>query len=149
MTNKPVKNFYGITDFQLYLFGQGTNSQAYKIFGCHKYIDADFGGYRFAVWAPNAKAVSLVGDFNNWDVNNAPLSRIEDTGVWVCICDSIRENDIYKYAITTAEGEIIYKADPYGYACQLRHETASSVCDIDRYKWKDKKWQTRTAKTAP
>jgi len=149
MTSNATKNWYGITDFQLYLFGQGTNSQAYKIFGCHKYADDRFEGYRFAVWAPNAKSVSLVGDFNSWDIYNAPLTPIEDTGVWVCINDNIHIGDTYKYLITTQKNELIYKADPYGYACEVRPNTASIVCELDNYKWKDKKWQARTAKTAP
>ncbi|MBQ4159641.1 MAG: 1,4-alpha-glucan branching protein GlgB, partial [Clostridia bacterium] len=149
MENNTTKNWYGITDFQLFLFGQGTNSQAYKMLGCHKYTDGDFNGYRFAVWAPNATAVSLVGDFNGWDLNNSALNMIEDTGVWVCINNTITDGCIYKYAITTKSGEVIYKADPYGFLCEVRPNTASVVCDLDGYKWKDKKWQAHSAKTAP
>ncbi len=149
MTNKQAKNWYGITDFQLYLFGRGTNSQAYKLFGCHKYTAEDFDGYRFAVWAPNALAVSLVGNFNNWDTQHSPLQSIESTGVWVCVSNAMQAGDIYKYAIKTQSGEVVYKTDPYGFYAEVRPNTASVVHDISGYKWKDKKWQAAASKTAP
>ncbi len=149
MANNTTKNWYGISDYQLFLFRQGTNAQAYKMLGCHKYKTADFSGYRFAVWAPQAKAVALTGDFNAWSTTDMPMMMIEDSGVWVCITDRVCEGTVYKYAITTQDGEVIFKADPYGYMCELRPQTASIVHDISGYKWKDKKWQAQSAKNAP
>ncbi len=149
MTNNASKNWHGITDYQLFLFRQGTNAHAYKMLGCHKYEQDGFSGYRFAVWAPQAKAVAIAGDFNNWNTFDTPLTMIEDTGVWVCISDRVQEGSIYKYAITTQSGEVIFKADPYGYFCEVRPQTASIVYDLSGYNWKDKKWQAYNAKSAP
>ncbi len=149
MANTTAKTLYGITDYQLYLFRQGTNSQAYKMLGCHKYSEPGFSGYRFSVWAPNAKAVALAGDFNNWNPDDCPLFPLEDSGIWVCITDRISEGAIYKYAITTQANEVIFKADPYGFMCEKRPQTASVVHTLDSYKWKDNKWQKSKAKSAP
>ena len=149
MANTTTKTLYGITDYQLFLFRQGTNSQAYKMLGCHKYSQYGFSGYRFAVWAPNAKAVALAGDFNNWNTADCPLTPMEDSGIWVGITDRIEEGGVYKYAITTQTDEIIFKADPYGFLCEQRPQTASVVHSLGAYKWQDKKWQAAKAKTAP
>ena len=87
-----IREWAGISEFQLYLYNEGTNFLAYKMLGAHK-ID---GGWRFSVWAPNARMVCLSGNFNNWDKFERPLAKIGTTGVWYGVFDDIKEGDIYK-----------------------------------------------------
>ena len=145
MVNSAVKEWDGITDFQLYLFGEGTNTKAYEMLGAHKTEN----GWRFSVWAPNAKQVWLEGSFNGWSTEKDKMNLIEKTGVWTYVCDSAAEGDFYKYAIVDKEGKIHHKADPYGFACELRPNTASVIKDIDCYKWRDKKWISEREKRTP
>ena len=134
-----------ISEYQLYLFNEGTNFQSYEFLGAHK-IET---GYRFAVWAPNAKEVFLTGNFNGWDTRSHPLKRLGTTGVWCGVFDQICENDIYKYAIEDQNGEIRLKADPFAFYSELRPNTASVVCDISKFKWTDSKWIKKRSKTSP
>ena len=134
-----------ISEFQLYLFNEGTNFQAYNIFGPHK-ID---NGWRFAVWAPNAEKVALTGDFNNWNAKKDLLTKIGTTGVWYGVFSDIPEGSAYKYAVTAKNGRTVLKADPFAFYSELRPNTASIVQNIAGYKWKDKKWITYREKTAP
>ncbi len=120
----------------LYLFGEGTNFEAYKFFGAH----VEKNGCWFRVWAPNAKQVSLVGDFNNWNENANPMNKIGDTGSWELFVEGIKELEIYKYAVTGADGKMNMKADPYGTYMECNPSTGSRVFSIDGYKWKDQKW---------
>ena len=99
-------------------FYNGESSNAYELLGCHKVAD---NCYHFAVWAPNAKAVSLVGDFNNWLVHHTKM-QLED-GIWQVTTEA-RPGDAYKYAITTNTGAILYKADPYATCAEVRPKTA-------------------------
>lgn len=134
-----------ISEYQLYLFNEGTNFQSYEFLGAHK-IET---GYRFAVWAPKAKEVFLTGNFNGWDTRSHPLKRLGTTGVWCGVFDQICENDIYKYAIEDQNGEIRLKADPFAFYSELRPNTASVVCDISKFKWTDSKWIKKRSKTPP
>lgn len=126
-------------DYQLpvYLFGNGTNFKAYEFFGNHK-IGKD--KFAFRVWAPNAKAVSVVGDFNNWDENAHNCLPIAD-GIWEAIIDDVKIYDCYKYAIKTQDGRTLLKADPYAVHQETRPGTGSKVYELKDYKWKDEAWQ--------
>ena len=140
-----IREWAGISEFQLYLYNEGTNFLAYKMLGAHK-ID---GGWRFSVWAPNARMVCLSGNFNNWDKFERPLAKIGTTGVWYGVFDDIKEGDIYKYAIHQQDGEVVLKSDPVAFFSEIRPNTASVVRDIDNFKWSDSKWLKNREKTPP
>ncbi len=135
----------GISEFQLYLFNEGTNFQSYQMLGPHKIEQ----GWRFAVWAPNARGVFLAGDFNQWDTKRHPLAKIGTTGVWYGVFPEIEEGSAYKYAVYTPEGKVVLKADPFAYYSELRPHTASIVCELPKHKWKDRRWLEKRAKTPP
>ncbi len=116
----------------LYLHQEGTNYHAYKILGAHK-TDT---GYDFAVWAPNATYVSLVGDFNNWDPYACSMNRLDPFGVYELHVDELDVGERYKYFIRTRSGEGLHKADPYAFHSELRPNTASITCDLS-YDWQD------------
>lgn len=127
----------------LYLFHQGNNAKAYEFFGCHR---AGENSFVFRVWAPNAEAVSVVGDFNSWNCAANPMEKISD-GVWEAVIDDLQQYDIYKFAIKTKSGDTLMKADPYGFHTQTRPETATKIYEIDDcYTWTDKKWMSARAK---
>lgn len=134
-----------ISEYQLYLFNEGTNFKSYEFLGAHK-IDSVWS---FAVWAPKAKNVSLVGEFNNWASGAHPLKPIGTTGVWAGTFDFIKNGDAYKYAIETNDGRILYKADPFAFYSELRPMTASIVYEDDNFKWTDSKWLKKRAATPP
>ena len=116
-------------------FYNGESSNAYELLGCHKVAE---NCYHFAVWAPNAKAVSLVGDFNNWLVHHTKM-QLED-GIWQVTTEA-RPGDAYKYAITTNTGAILYKADPSATCAEVRPKTASVIYDRDEnFQWTDQAW---------
>ena len=149
VSEKNTKLYDGISEFALYLFGEGTNYQAYDMLGAHPYKKDGAAGYRFAVWAPNAASVCVTGTFNDWDVLLNPMEQIGDTGVWYTFIPNIAEGCMYKFAITDKDGTLHYKADPYAFYAELRPGTASVTADISHYKWNDKKWETKKRKQAP
>ena len=128
-----------MSQFTEFYNGQSTN--AYELLGCHR---AGEGTYRFAVWAPNAVAVSVIGDFNNWLVNHDAMVR--DDGIWEITLEA-KHGDCYKYAITTQSGNVLYKADPYGTCCELRPKTASVIYDpSEKFVWTDDDWTAKQSK---
>ena len=129
-----------IDDYSTYLYHQGTNDSSYRLFGAHFTAYRRKACVRFAVWAPHAQAVSVVGDFNHWDETANPMTRSDKgNGIWICYIEGLCEGDIYKYAITTASGEVILKSDPYAFWSEVRPDTASKLTKL-HYTWKDKKW---------
>ena len=129
-----------ITEFDQYLFGQGTHYDLYNKLGAHPMtVDGEEGVY-FAVWAPNAAAVSIVGDFNEWDENATPMERLEPLGIYQIFLTGIKVGDIYKYCVTAQDGKKTLKADPYGFQAELRPNNASVVADISDFKWHDSRW---------
>ena len=135
-----------ISEFQTYLFNSGDNFKSYKMLGSHKIKVDGQEGWRFAVWAPNAVSVRVVGDFNNWDGFDKTLSKITTTGVWYGFFTDIQEGSLYKYAIQATDGNTYYRADPYAFEAELRPGTASVVKDISKYKWSDKSWYEKVRK---
>ena len=103
-------------------------------------------GVYFAVWAPHAKSVSVVGDFNDWDMEANPMKRGEPLGIYTCFVPGVKENELYKYCIETCSGEYIFKADPYANYAELRPGTASKVTDLSRLKWTDQTWMENRKK---
>lgn len=135
-----------ITEFDQYLFGQGTHYDLYNKLGAHPMtIDEEEGVY-FAVWAPNAAAVSIVGDFNEWDENATPMERLEPLGIYQIFLTGIKVGDIYKYCVTAQDGKKTLKADPYGFQAELRPNNASVVADISDFKWHDSRWMKKREK---
>ena len=128
--------------FPVYLFNKGENYRAYQFFGVHR-IKGDT--FAFRVWAPHAEAVSVCGDFNNWDTEAHRMLPIAP-GIWEAVIDGVKIYDCYKYAIFTKSGETVYKSDPYGVHCETRPGTASKVYELGNYKWRDSKWIKGTQK---
>ena len=134
------------TELDQYLFGQGTHYDLYNKLGAHPMtVDGEEGVY-FAVWAPNAAAVSIVGDFNEWDENATPMERLEPLGIYQIFLTGIKVGDIYKYCVTAQDGKKTLKADPYGFQAELRPNNASVVTDISDFKWHDSRWMKKREK---
>ena len=135
-----------ITEFDQYLFGQGTHYDLYNKLGAHPMtVDGEEGVY-FAVWAPNAEAVSLVGNFNEWDENATPMERLEPLGIYEIFLPEMKIGDIYKYCVTAQDGKKTLKADPYGFQAELRPNNASVIADISDFKWQDSRWMKKREK---
>ncbi|WP_099467379.1 1,4-alpha-glucan branching protein GlgB [Konateibacter massiliensis] len=126
-----------------YYFGEGTHYEIYKKLGAHPIeLDGKKGVY-FAVWAPHAKEVSVVGDFNGWDKQANSMRRLEPIGFYEAFVEGALEGQMYKFLITTKEGKQIYKADPFANYAQLRPENASVVTNINNFSWGDKVWMKK------
>lgn len=137
-----TKEMLGISEFQTYLFNSGENYKSYEFLGCRKTDN----GYRFAVWAPNAKAVKVACDKNEWSGVGMELERFGNTGVWAGEFRNVKDGDLYKYAITAPDDTVYLRADPYARVCELRPGTASVVYGGDKFSWTDKKWINDRAK---
>ena len=128
------------TELDQYLFGQGTHYDIYKKLGAHPTTQRRKKGVYFAVWAPNARSVSVIGDFNNWDSQANPMNKVGEIGVYELFVPGAKAGDLYKFFIVGYHGEELYKADPYANESELRPGTASRITDITDYKWKDTTW---------
>lgn len=135
-----------LSEMDRYLFGHGTHYEIYKKLGSHSVKIGKKTGIYFAVWAPNAKSVSLVGNFNNWDVSKHRMTPIPGCGIFEIFTNDIEIGEIYKYAIRTADDRIIYKADPYANSSECRPGTASVVTDLSNIKWNDARWLEKRSK---
>jgi 1,4-alpha-glucan branching enzyme len=130
-----------LTDFDLYLLAEGTHYKTYEKLGAHQTEIDGVRGVSFAVWAPNAKRVSVVGNFNQWDGRRHPLRVRGSTGVWEIFLPGLGEGELYKFEIKGRQKNYLgLKADPYGFYSELRPQTASIVCNLDRYTWNDQAW---------
>ena len=138
-----------VTELDRYLFGQGTHYEIYKLFGAHPGTQRKKEGVFFAVWAPHAKAVSVVGDFNNWDAEANPMKCDNDMGIYQLFIPKVREGDLYKYCITTSQGEKIMKSDPYANYAEVRPGTASRVVDLSGFRWGDSVWMKKRLEFDP
>ena len=137
------KKKFKFTEVDQYLFGEGTNYDIYKKLGAHPMTVRKKDGFYFAVWAPNARRVSVVGDFNNWDITANPMEKVGNIGVYETFIPGLEEGELYKYFIEGAHGELLYKADPYGNASELRPGNASKTVDISKFKWTDNVWMKK------
>ena len=136
-----------LSEFDLYLFHQGTNFHAYEMLGAH-FIEQDGKrGVRFAVWAPHAKSVSVVGEFNEWDTRRHKMKKLQDGEIWCVFIEGLAQETIYKYAIQPQwGGPHIMKADPYGFFAEKKPQTASKVYDLSGYDWQDAAWYAQKKK---
>lgn len=128
-------------DEDIYLYNQGKNYKSYLFLGAHKYKQEKRDMVSFCLWAPNAKEIYLVGDFNCWDQVNLPMKNINNSGIWNICLEGVEDFANYKYRIISRDNRVIYKADPYAFHAETRPNTASKYYQIDNYKWKDGKYQ--------
>jgi 1,4-alpha-glucan branching enzyme len=136
-----------ITDFDLHLYSEGTNYESYRSLGSHPADVDGVAGVRFAVWAPNAEVVSVVGDFNQWDTRRHPM-RHRNVGIWEIFMPGLRTGDRYKYFVRSRfQGYQQLKTDPYSFYCETPPKSASVVWDINQYEWKDQAWFKARAKS--
>lgn len=131
---------YEIGELDQYLFGQGNHYEIYKKLGAHKVKKGKKEGVYFAVWAPHARSVSVVGDFNEWNMEANPMERGEPLGIYTCFIPDVQEYDLYKFCVETFQGEFVFKADPFGNYAELRPGTASRVADLTKIAWTDNVW---------
>ncbi len=139
MESKKKENL----DVPVYLFHEGSNARAYEFLGAHR---TGKNAVTFRVWAPHAESVSVVGDFNSWDGEKSPMTRMSDGEIWEAVVKGIKRFDTYKYCITASDGRQFMKCDPYGFHSETRPGTASKFYEIDKFKWTDKQWTDERAR---
>ncbi len=139
MESKKKENL----DVPVYLFHEGSNARAYEFLGAHR---TGKNAVTFRVWAPHAESVSVVGDFNSWDGEKNPMTRMSDGEIWEAVVKGIKRFDTYKYCITASDGRQFMKCDPYGFHSETRPGTASKFYEIDKFKWTDKQWTDERAR---
>lgn len=135
-----------ISDFDLHLFAEGTHRRIWEVLGSHEVECEGVLGICFAVWAPNAQSVRVVGEFNHWDNNRHYMRPRGLTGVWEIFIPHITNGTIYKYAVEISEGHIVEKSDPYASYSEYRPKTGSITYDLSKYEWNDQEWMEKRSK---
>ena len=139
-----------LTEFDLHLLAEGSHYRTYEKLGAHLAEYDGQSGVRFAVWAPNAREVSVIGDFNGWDCGRHPMTLRREAGVWEGFVPGARPGALYKYGVTSRDRRYrVDKADPYAFFSALRPDTASRVWDLSGYEWRDAEWMAARARAAP
>jgi 1,4-alpha-glucan branching enzyme len=138
-----------LTDLDLHLFGEGNHHHVYQKLGAHVINQDGVQGTRFAVWAPNAQRVSVVGDFNEWDGRRNVLQARGTSGVWIGFVPGLGVGSLYKFEIVSGHGHLLMKSDPYGFQMQLRPDNASIVAQLDGYSWSDGEWLAKRREWDP
>ncbi|PID58067.1 1,4-alpha-glucan branching enzyme [candidate division KSB3 bacterium] len=138
-----------LSEDDLYLYGEGKHYKIYDKLGCHLIDLQGVQGALFAVWAPNAKRVSVVGDFNGWDGRKHPMRLRGMSGIWELFIPDMKEDELYKYEVQTSLGHLYLKTDPFAFYCQQRPETSGIVKSLDRFEWTDREWIERREKSNP
>ena len=128
-------------ELPIYLFKEGTNYEAQRLLGAHFARQGSTDGVVFRVWAPNAAAVSVVGDFNDWNERMNPCGEVLKSGIWQTFVPGLARYDLYKFCIQTKDGRYLYKADPFAVHTETRPGDASRVCSVEDYVWQDADWQ--------
>jgi 1,4-alpha-glucan branching enzyme len=142
----PYRYGQVLTDFDLHLFGEGNLNRAFEKFGANRVHVGPTAGVHFAVWAPNAQRVSVVGDFNGWDGRVHPMRLLMPSGVWELFVPGLPDGEKYKFEIRTRAGHLLLKSDPYGVWFETPPRTASIVRDISGYRWGDEEWMASRAR---
>jgi 1,4-alpha-glucan branching enzyme len=144
----PQTSSLFLSDFDLHLLGEGRHYRTYDKLGAHLGSIEGVAGTHFAVWAPNAASVSVIGDFNGWQWDQHPMTFHRGPGIWECFIPGVKQGALYKYAITSAvNGYKVEKADPQGFASEIRPQTASKVWSIEDFAWGDQEWLNRRPET--
>lgn len=133
--SKPI-----ISDYDRYLFNKGEHYQIYNFLGAHIKHEDGVKGVRFSVWAPSARKVSVIGEFNNWNKFSNPMEKITESGIWTTFISGLEENTLYKYSITGYHGDTFIKSDPVAFYSEKSPNTASIIKSLDSYKWSDNLW---------
>lgn len=143
------KGFYYLTEGELdvHLFHEGTNYKSYNYFGAHAISNHDLEAVRFVVWAPNAREVHVVGDFNDWNDFGYPMQRVRDSGVWQICVVGVQPYDRYKFRITTQDQQVLFKSDPFAFHAEERPHTASKYYDLKGFAWHDGEWLAKRKDT--
>ncbi|CQR47118.1 1,4-alpha-glucan branching enzyme GlgB [Paraliobacillus sp. PM-2] len=136
-----------VLEQEIELFHKGLSRYSYRLLGAHEDSQNGEIGIRFIVWAPHAAQVNVVGVFNHWDSQDHTMQKINDGGLWYLFIPNLEKEQIYKYEITTKQGNVFLKADPYAFSSELRPNTASVVHPIQDYDWKDQEWMKRRKET--
>lgn len=144
ITTKPLEKVI-ISEMDQYLFAQGTHYDIYKKLGAHLSCEDGQEGVFFAVWAPNAKTVHVVGTFNGWNEESHEMNKLGPGGIWSLFVPGVGCGELYKFLITAQDGRKLYKADPFANQAQLRPDTASIITDLSGFPWKDEKWMKARA----
>ena len=138
-----------ITEVDRYLFNNGKHYEIYEKLGAHPRTYNKEEGMYFAVWAPHAKQIGVVGDFNGWNPDENPMTCLADSGIWEAFVPELSTGALYKYAITTESGKLLFKADPYAFEAEYRPQTASVTADLSGYEWNDDSWMAKRKKADP
>jgi len=138
-----------ITELDRYLYNNGRHYEIYEKLGAHPKIYDGKQGVYFAVWAPHASQVGVVGDFNGWNPDLNPMVPLADSGIWEVFVPEIGPGQLYKFSVTTGSGKILFKADPYAFYAEFRPQTASITYDLSAYQWKDQTWVKEREKQDP
>jgi 1,4-alpha-glucan branching enzyme len=135
-----------LTDFDLHLFGEGTHYRNFERLGAHIVERDGIRGVAFAVWAPSAQRVSVIGNFNHWDGRRHPMRNLGSSGIWELFIPDLCQGEVYKYEIKSRyHGYLVQKSDPYGFAAEVRPKTASVVWDVTDFTWNDSEWMASRA----
>ena len=143
---KDIQPAFWLTDFDKHLFSEGTHERAYEKFGAHLITVEGIQGVAFAVWAPNARKVAIIGDFNAWN-GDSHIMNSSDAGIWTLFIPDLPRFSVYKYRITSQDNQVFDKSDPFGFAMEERPRTGSVVVDLDRYQWHDESWMISRQET--
>ena len=138
-----------ITELDRYLYNNGRHYEIYEKLGAHPKTYNGKQGMYFAVWAPHASQVGVVGDFNGWNPDLNPMVSLADSGIWEVFVPEVGPGQLYKYSVTTSSGKILFKADPYAFYAEFRPQTASVTYDLSSYQWKDQTWLKEREKQDP
>ena len=147
LTNELETGF--ITELDRYLYNNGRHYEIYEKLGAHPKIYNGKQGMYFAVWAPHASQVGVVGDFNGWNPDLNPMIPLADSGIWEVFVPGVGLGQLYKYSVTTRSGKILFKADPYAFYAEFRPQTASVTADLSVYSWNDLEWVAKREEQDP
>ena len=145
----PYRYLPSIGDFNLGDLRGDAYHQAYRMLGAHRKTYGEIEGFSFSLWAPNAKQVSVVGDFNGWDYRTHPMRQMGSSGIWEIFIPGISQGTIYKYSVFGCFGQRLEKADPFAFAMEMRPKTASVAWNIDHYRWQDQEWLDDRTQSVP
>jgi len=142
----PYRFLPTLGDMDLHFVGEGQHWRLYEKMGAQLTEIDGVNGVSFAVWAPNARRVSVIGDFNRWDGRLCPMRRLGSSGIWEIFIPGLGENELYKFEVKAPNGDILLKLDPYAFYCQRRPETAGITWRRGRHEWNDRQWMTERPK---